>query len=109
MRAVTTPAARDDVLRQFRYYAVEQGVPDVALRFLDAVEAAVARIRDLPAVGSPQSFDAPELKGLRAWPVPGFKDIRLYYLEVNASVVIVRVLHDNRDVGRNLETDTPLS
>lgn len=108
MRTVTTPAAREDILAQFRYYALDQGVPDVGLRFLDAVEAATARISEEPAIGAPQHFDQPALAGLRAWPVPGFDEIRLYYLETGQTLLIVRVLHDKRDV-RNILQDAPAS
>jgi plasmid stabilization system protein ParE len=69
VRTVPTDAAREDILAQFRYYALDQGVPDVGFRFLDAVEAAIARVGAMPAIGAPQYFDAPTLAGMRAWPV----------------------------------------
>ena len=109
MRTVPTPAAREDILAQFRYYALDQGVPDVGYRFLDAVEAAIARIGEMPAIGAPQHFEAPALAGMRAWPVPGFEDIRLYYLETADALLIVRVLHDKRDVRQILQGEPPRS
>ena len=109
MRTVPTPAARGDILSQFRYYAFEQGVPDVGFRFLDAVEAAIARLGEMPAIGAPQHFETPALAGVRAWPVPGFEDIRLYYLETADVLLIVRVLHDKRDVRRILQGEPPRS
>lgn len=109
MRTVPTTAAREDILAQFRYYALDQGVPDIGLRFLDAVEAAIERIGEMPAIGAPQHFDAPTLAGIRAWPVPGFEDIRLYYLETADALLIVRVLHDKRDVRSILQRESPRS
>lgn len=103
MRTVRTPAAREDILAQFRYYALDQGMADVGFRFLDAVEAALVRVGEMPAIGAPQHFEAPALAGVRAWPVPGFEDIRLYYLESATALLIVRVLHDKRDVRRILD------
>ena len=103
MRTVTTPAAREDILTQFRYYALHQGLPEVASRFLDAIEAAIARIGEMPAIGAPQRFETPALAVVRAWPVPGFEDIRLYYLEAAGVLLIIRVLHDKRDVRRILQ------
>lgn len=102
MHAVISPAAQEDLLAQARYYAVDQGVPEVGLRFLDAVEAAVERISSSPAIGSPQAFEDPRLAGLRAWPVPGFDEIRLYYRANEGEILILRVLHDRRDVERHL-------
>jgi toxin ParE1/3/4 len=109
VRTVPTTAAREDILAQFRYYALDQGVPDVGFRFLDAVEAAIARIGAMPAIGAPQHFETPALTGMRAWPVPGFEDIRLYYLETADALLIVRVLHDKRDVQRILQGEPPHS
>lgn len=103
MRTVPTPAAREDILAQFRYYAVEQGVPDVGFRFLDAVEAAITRVGEMPAIGAAQHFESLALAGVRAWPVPGFEDIRLYYLATDDVLMIVRVLHDRRDVWRIMQ------
>ena len=109
MRTVPTPAAREDILAQFRYFALDQGVPDVGFRFLDAVEVAIARIGEMPAIGAPPQFETPALAGVRAWPVPGFEDIRLYYLETADLLLIVRVLHDKRDVRRILQREPPRS
>ena len=41
MNPVIRPRAHDDILRQFRWYLVEQNAPDAALRFVDAVDAPV--------------------------------------------------------------------
>jgi plasmid stabilization system protein ParE len=102
VRTVSSAAAREDVRAQFRYYALDQGVPDVGFDFLDAVEAAIVRIGAMPAIGAPQYFDTPALAGVRAWPVPGFEDIRVYYVETADALQIIRVLHDKRDVRRIL-------
>jgi len=109
VRTVPTTSAREDILAQFRYYALDQGVPEVGFRFLDAVEAAIARIGEMPAIGAPQHFEPAALAGMRAWPVPGFEDIRLYYLEAADVLLIVRVLHDKRDVRRILQGEPPRS
>jgi toxin ParE1/3/4 len=100
-------AARDDILRQFRYYLIEQKVPDVALRFLAAAEEAIRAVANDPGIGSPRLFPDAKLTGLRSWPVPGFEDIRVYYLEQADTVRIVRVLHGKRDVRRILRREDP--
>jgi hypothetical protein len=41
VNAVIRPRARDDIIRQFRWYLVEQDTADVAYRFLDAFEESV--------------------------------------------------------------------
>ena len=105
MRVVITPAARDDILGHFSYYTFDQQVPDIGARFLDAVESATDRVSQNTAIGAPQPFAA--LADLRAWPIPGFEEIRLYYYLAADVLTIVRVLHDKRDVRRILETEPP--
>jgi hypothetical protein len=39
--SVIRPRARDDIIRQYRWYLVEKDAPDAAFRFLDAVEKSV--------------------------------------------------------------------
>jgi plasmid stabilization system protein ParE len=41
VKPIIRPAARDDILRQFRYYLVDQDKPEVAERFLRAVRKTI--------------------------------------------------------------------
>lgn len=41
MKPVIRPRARDDIIRQFRWYLVEQDAPEAAFRFLGAVQASI--------------------------------------------------------------------
>src|SRR5947207_1034326 len=70
-----------------------------------ADERATERILDMLGVGSPTALQNPRLRGLRSWPVPGFEAVRLYYLETEDTIRIVRVLHGMQDVGTILESD----
>ena len=99
-------AAREDILRQFRYYLIEKGAPDVAQRFLVAVESAVDTICRTPGVGSPKQLANPLLSALRAWPIPGFRSVRVYYTHAGNELRIVRVLHGKRDIHPLLEEET---
>jgi toxin ParE1/3/4 len=96
------PAARADILREYSRY-VELGVPDVAERFLTSVRGSIDAITVLPHAGAPRSFDNPQLRGLRAWPVKGFKELHIYYIVRSDIITIIRVLHSKRDVGAILE------
>ena len=106
MKSVIRPAARQDIERQFRYYLVEQDVPKIGLRFLDAIQAALDAIRRNPAIGSPRYI--PDVPGLRSWPVPGFEDIRIYYIETPRLVRVIRVLHGRRDLRRIISKEKPI-
>ncbi len=96
---VIRSVARSDILRQFQYL-IEQEAPDAAQRFLEAVERAIDRLLEMPGIGAPQPFLHRHLKNVRAWPVPGFEDIRIYYQETKNGIRVVRVLHGKRDIRR---------
>lgn len=96
---VIRSVARTDILRQFQYL-VEQGAPETAQRFLEAVERGIDRLLEMPGVGAPQPFQHRRLRNLRAWPVPGFEDIRIYYQETKNGIRVVRILHGKRDIRR---------
>lgn len=97
MILIIKPAARSDILRQIGYYG-EIGRTDVGVRFLDAVQSSILRLLPMPLGGSPKYFDHPALEGLRAWPVKGFDDFRIYYLIQGDHLVVLRILHGRRDV-----------
>lgn len=65
MNAAILPAARDDIIRQFRWYLVEQDATEVAFRFLDAVKKSVRRLLLMPQMGAPKEMSNVALKGLR--------------------------------------------
>ena len=64
MNPVIRPSAREDILRQFRWYLVEQDAPDTALRFVDAVDESVEQLLRMPNMGAPRELKNPALKGL---------------------------------------------
>ncbi len=95
-------AAEADILHQVEWYA-EQGLPDIARRFqaaaFDAIDALVA----MPHAGAPKPSRNAALAGLRSWPIRGFDELRVYYLEQPGLITVVRVLHGKRDVGSILD------
>ena len=105
MKHLIRSAARDDILRQFRYYLVEQDSPQVAQRFLQAVRRTVHDILLTPNAGTPKFLSNQVLAGLRSRPVRGFEDIRVYYLAKGSRVRVVRVLHGKREINRILEKE----
>ena len=100
------PAARDDILRQFRYYLVEQDKPKVAERFLSAVRRTMETIIRTPQGGAPKRLSREALQGVRSWPVKGFADVRVYYLAHEGGIRVVRVLHGKRDINGILEKES---
>jgi toxin ParE1/3/4 len=98
-------AARDDLVRQFRYYLVALNLPEIAVRFRDAVRRTVESLRQHPLVGPAYGLRNPRLQNLRSWPVAGFEAIRIYYLLDEDAIRVIRILHGKRDVRRILERE----
>ncbi len=101
MKSVIRPAARRDILNQF-LYLIKENVPHVAERFIDAVDATIAKLAKRPRIGAPKHLKDPRLHGLRSWPVSGFEAVRIYYLASEDVLRVVRVLHGKRDIDRLL-------
>lgn len=96
-------SARDDVIRQFRYYLVALNLPELAIRFKEAVRKTALAIRERPNAGPPYRLRNPRLRNLRSWPVAGFPDIRFYFqVEDNDAIRVVRILHGKRDIQKIL-------
>jgi toxin ParE1/3/4 len=98
-------AASDDVVRQFRYYLVAVNVPEVAIRFREAVRNTVQSLRQHPLVGARHPSTNRHLQNLRSWPVVRFESIRIYYLVDEDTISIIRILHGKRDVKRILDRE----
>jgi toxin ParE1/3/4 len=105
VKTVYRQAARDDVVRQFRYYLVDQKVPRVATRFKDAVRATVESLRRYPLIGARYQSHDSQLSALRSWPVAGFERIRIFYLIEGNELHVVRILHGSRDISRILRRE----
>ena len=106
MKAVIRPRARDDILRQFRWYLVEQHAADAAFRFVEAVEASVEQLVRMPNMGAPREIRNPALKGLRLWPVKDFDEFLIFYVVAGDTVRVIRILHGKRDIDRILKKES---
>lgn len=94
------PQAVADIVAIADYLSASAGHA-VALRFIDAVEAAYALLSTHPASGSPRHAHVlPELPvPLRFHPVKHFERILIYYLDQPDAVEVIRF----RDASRGLE------
>ena len=100
MKIELFPRAEADIIRQFRYYLVEQDAPLTAVRFREAVMEGIKQLAPHPRMGSVVRGSIP---GLRSWPVKGFDMIRIYYLAAPGSLRVVRILHGRRNVRQILK------
>ena len=75
--------------------------PPAAAQFLRELEAAVSRIAERPAIGSPRY--AHLLRRLRTWRLRRFPYL-VFYLQHPSYIDVVRVLHEARDIPEILQT-----
>jgi plasmid stabilization system protein ParE len=94
--------ASDDLVHQCRYYLVTLNLPEVAIRFRNAIRITVQSIRPHPSLGPRCPLRNPQLQNLRFCPVTGFETIGIYYLVDASAIRVIRILRGKRDVKRAL-------
>ena len=93
-------SARLDIDMAAGHYEAEAG-PDVALRFVNAVEATFRFIGNQPSAGSSLWATQLGISGLRSRPVARFPYV-VFYFEQDEHVEVWRVLHVRRDIPAHL-------
>jgi toxin ParE1/3/4 len=93
---VPRETARRDVDEAIDYYLREAG-DRIALRFIDAMQAALRFIGQSPAAGSPRYAYELDLPGLRSRQLKRFPYL-IFYVEREDHIDIWRVLHAKRDI-----------
>ena len=106
MKITYCQASRDDVTRQFRYYLVKLDLPEIAIRFKEAIKTTAKTIQEQPRAAPPCRLRNPQLQNLRSWPVTGFDAIRFYFLVDDDTVRVIRILHGKRDVRKIMDQET---
>lgn len=96
--------AVDDIYAATDFYAAAGEL--LAERWLAALGRTVSQIGRRPTFGSTTFAQHLDVPGLRHRSVPQFAYL-IFYIETDVSVVIVRVLHERRDVVGELSTDDP--
>jgi toxin ParE1/3/4 len=90
-------AARCDVDEAGARYQ-EEGGADVALGFIDALEAAIHHIGLTPETGSPRYGHELHLAGLRSWALKRYPYL-VFYLMGAEHIDVWRILDDRRDIA----------
>jgi toxin ParE1/3/4 len=83
--------AGNDLLDAFTYIGKDN--PRAAEHFMDAVEAAIQRLEDLPGLGRVWNSSLARLDGIRCWPIPKFQKYIIFYRQTKSGIDVLRVLH----------------
>ncbi len=95
-----TAAAAADVDRAFDHY-LTQANADVALGFIDSLDAAFLHLAEHPGTGSPRYARPLHVPGLRCWLTTGYP-YAVFYLERDTHLDVIRVLHQHADLPARL-------
>lgn len=92
------PQAKSDLRETFLYLARNSEAR--AYAFAAAVEATFEQLAAMPHLGAPRDFAHAQLRGIRQWPVRGFKNYLIFYRPFASrnGVEIIRILHATRDL-----------
>lgn len=95
-RVVLRERARQDVEAAVDWYGRTAG-EDVALGFVDALEAALRHVERHPNSGSTRYSVELEIPALRSWQLDRFPYL-VFYVERDDHIDVWRVLHGHRDI-----------
>jgi toxin ParE1/3/4 len=94
--------AEADLTHQYRWY-LDNANAEVAERFLKTFDATIGKLARQPRLGRARRFRAPELAGIRSFPVGGPFGVHLiFYRDSGDAMSIERVMHGARDLPRRL-------
>lgn len=97
-----TPKADRDVDQCYQWMQNEN--PATAHKFLEALDLTYTTISQMPGIGSQRYANISLLTGVRMIKVKGFESYLVFYLEREAVVDIVRVLHSSRNIPKALQS-----
>ena len=100
-RIYKTPASKRDLIG-IGVYLADFASPATADRFLDAVHDDLDKLLAMPGMGAMRSFRFRGLRGVRSWPVSGFRAYLLFYRPSTRGITLVRVIHGARDLRREM-------
>ena len=98
---IVQPAAQRDLENIGDYLA--QRSMTAADRFSYRAAESFDILLSNPTLGSSFDFPNPALRGLRAWPMKGFRKYLIFYRSQDYGIEILRILHGARDIQRILE------
>lgn len=95
-RIVWRRLAEADIVASALHIAADN--PAAAARFIDAVDATIRVICELPGAGRLRAFEHRALAGIRSWLVTDFANYLVFYRPTEHGIEVLRVLHGARDL-----------
>ena len=96
-RVLRRPAANQDLIGIFRYFARSVSIT-VADRFFAEAEATLFRLSAMPSMGTSYEPEEPLFADVRYFPIIGFKKYLVFYRPIAHGIEFFRVLHGSPDI-----------
>ena len=96
-RVLKRLSAKRDLTDHFVFLAENASI-DVARRFLQAVNASLLELSQMPEIGMVRAFRNPRYSGVRKWAVGGFERYLIFYRPIENGIEVLRLLHGARDI-----------
>jgi plasmid stabilization system protein ParE len=93
-------SAAQDIVEIAEYISDDD--PNVGLRFISAIREQLRLITEFPGMGTRRSGVPYRFRGLRSWPVRGFRNYLVLYVSRKNHLEVVRVMHGARSMRRVL-------
>jgi toxin ParE1/3/4 len=83
--------------------AIADDYPDAAFFFFAARDA-FKKLAEFPGMGSVrEDLKSRHLKGVRSYPIRGFRNYLIFYLPAKDGIEVLRVIHGARQIEQALE------
>jgi toxin ParE1/3/4 len=93
-----TDQAREDLIEIYIY--LHKRNPQAAERVLDASEATIHALLDVPVIGSRWETAVPQLQGMRVVPARKFRNYLIFFRSTPGGIELFRVVHGSRELER---------
>jgi plasmid stabilization system protein ParE len=97
------PLVHHDVASIFDYIAEDD--PVAADRVARTIFRQFPKFGAHPGIGTPYPADAPELAGIRLFPVPRYRNYLVFYVERGDEIRILYVYHSSRNIREQMDKD----
>ncbi len=90
------PQAERDIEECFVYIAEDD--LDKGVFFLVAVEDSLEQLVKFPLLGKTTEFQNKQFQDMRMWHVKGFESYLIFYVVIEETIEVIRVLYASRDI-----------
>ncbi|MDQ3440855.1 MAG: type II toxin-antitoxin system RelE/ParE family toxin [Planctomycetota bacterium] len=87
------------------FATIAQDNLSAALRFYDRVRETYDRVATWPLIGTRRRARDLSLRGLRSYPIRGYRTYLVFYLPMDDGAEIIHVIHGARDIPSVLRSE----